>query len=331
MSVEKTSIHEIEKDDAVTHRRMLPEAVDAENNEHSMGIWEAANAYPMACFWAFIVSFTIVMESFDMFLTDGYVIPTRWQTALTQAGQIGALLGVFISGPITTRLRYRWTTMIGLMLMNATIFISFFADSLPVFLVGQLFPGGFFIANSPAYASEIVPIPLRGRASKQQNSEEVLAVLVRTIDIEAKSPTYIDLLKRTALRRTIITCLVYAGQNFAGNLIANQAVFFFEQAGMTTNFSFALARAHHLLPADDRHRVLLVPQRVLMASDHLPLRHLCQYLPPVRARDRRIRVSKPVVFALTLGPISYTILSKTSSVRLRALSIAVGHAGLLRR
>jgi MFS transporter, SP family, general alpha glucoside:H+ symporter len=33
-----------------------------------------------------------------------------------------------------------------------------------------------------------------------------------------------------------------------------------------------------------------------------------------------------VVFALTLGPISYTIISETSSVRLRALSTSVGRA-----
>lgn len=50
----------------------------------------------------------------------------------------------------------------------------------------------------------------------------------------------LDLLKDTDLRRTVITCLVYASQNFAGNLIANQATFFFEQAGMDPNFSFQL-------------------------------------------------------------------------------------------
>lgn len=57
-------------------------------------------------------------------------------------------------------------------------------------------------------------------------------MLVRTVDIEAKTggaPTYFDLFKGTDLRRTLITCFVYAGQNFAGNLIANQAVFFFER------------------------------------------------------------------------------------------------------
>jgi SP family general alpha glucoside:H+ symporter-like MFS transporter len=123
------------------------------------------------------------MESFDMFLIgnfvalpafkekygvfhDGaWVIPAKWQTGLSIAGQGGALLGIFISGPITNRFGYRWATMVGLVLMNATIFISFFGNSLEVFLVGQLLEGipwGFFIANSPAYASEIVPLPLRG-------------------------------------------------------------------------------------------------------------------------------------------------------------------------
>jgi MFS family permease len=90
------------------------------------------------------------MESFDMFLNgnfvalgafqrqygvlidaanDIYAIPTRWQSALFQAGQCGAFVGVLMAGPITDRLGYRWTTILALVLMNATIFISFFVSS----------------------------------------------------------------------------------------------------------------------------------------------------------------------------------------------------------
>lgn len=86
------------------------------------------------------------MESFDMFLNgnfvalpafqkkygvpsgDGFAIPTRWQSALFQSGQCGAFVGVFLAGPITTRLGYRWTTIWSLVLMNATIFVSFFVS-----------------------------------------------------------------------------------------------------------------------------------------------------------------------------------------------------------
>jgi SP family general alpha glucoside:H+ symporter-like MFS transporter len=70
-----------------------------------------------------------------------------------------------------------------------------------------------------------------GRQS-QQNAEEKLAMMERTVEIEKKlggDPTLLDLVKGTDLRRTIITCLMYASQNFAGNLIANQATFFFER------------------------------------------------------------------------------------------------------
>ena len=55
-------------------------------------------------------------------------IPTKWQSALFQSGQCGAFVGVFLAGPITTRLGYRWTTMLALVIMNATIFISFFVS-----------------------------------------------------------------------------------------------------------------------------------------------------------------------------------------------------------
>jgi SP family general alpha glucoside:H+ symporter-like MFS transporter len=90
------------------------------------------------------------MESFDMFLNgnfvalgafqreygvyvseeEGYVIPTRWQSALFQSGQCGAFVGVFLAGPITNRFGYRWTTIMALVLMNATIFVSFFVSTI---------------------------------------------------------------------------------------------------------------------------------------------------------------------------------------------------------
>ena len=57
-----------------------------------------------------------------------WAIPTKWQSALFQSGQCGAFIGVFLAGPITNRIGYRWTTILGLCLMNATIFISFFVS-----------------------------------------------------------------------------------------------------------------------------------------------------------------------------------------------------------
>lgn len=131
-----------------------------------------------------------------------YAIPTKWQSSLFQAGQCGAFVGVLIAGPITNRLGYRWTTLLALFMMNATIFITFFvsfkslaldvipanniqADSLEMLVIGQAFEGvpwGFFIANSPAYASEIVPLALRSAcAASLQMSWAVGSIIVAAI------------------------------------------------------------------------------------------------------------------------------------------------------
>jgi SP family general alpha glucoside:H+ symporter-like MFS transporter len=72
----------------------------------------------------------------------------------------------------------------------------------------------------------------RLNGSSRQDPKDVLAMIERTVEIEAQmggNPTILDLFKGIDRRRTLITCFAYASQNFAGNLIANQATFFFER------------------------------------------------------------------------------------------------------
>lgn len=71
-----------------------------------------------------------------------------------------------------------------------------------------------------------------GNNKTPEHAVQSLAVIERTVEIEnlqGGAPSLVDLFKGTDLRRTTIICLMYASQNFAGNLIANQAVFFFER------------------------------------------------------------------------------------------------------
>ncbi|OIW24577.1 general substrate transporter [Coniochaeta ligniaria NRRL 30616] len=420
---------------------LMNDAFDGENHEHEQTLWAAAKSHPWACFWAFTMCFTIIMEAFDMFLNgnfvaqgafqkqygvyvdgSGWTIPTRWQSALFQSGQCGAFVGVFLAGPVTDRLGYRWTTLLALMLMNATIFISFFANSLTVLVIGQAFEGipwGFFIANSPAYASEVAPLALRGAltatlqmswsigqiivaaatlgynkrtdewawrvplalqwifptplliilffapespwwlirrgrkaealrsiqrlgSKSPEESQRTLAMMERTVEIEVKqggSPTLLDLLKGTDLRRTIITCLMYASQNFAGNLIANQATFFFEQAGISADKSFQLNLINSCLqfvanviswPLTGwfcRRTIYLWGTATNICL--LFILGICASVPQTSGTNYAqavLGILISFVFAGTLGPISYTIIAETSAVRLRALSTAVGRA-----
>ncbi|KAF4877850.1 Maltose permease MAL31 [Colletotrichum siamense] len=421
---------------------LMNDAFDGENQEHQQGLWEAVKTHPKACFWAFIMCFTIVMESFDMFLNgnfvaqaafqkrygvqvaDGYAIETKWQSALFQAGQCGAFVGVFLAGPVVNKFGYRWTTIFALILMNATIFISFFAQSLEVLTVGQALEGipwGFFIAIGPAYASEIVPLALRGactatlqmswsigsivvagatlgynkrddewawraplalqwifptplmvilffapespwwlirrgrkdealrsikrlgpsNATIQQNQQKH-AMIERTVEIESQlggSPTLLDLFKGVDLRRTTITCLMYASQNFAGNLIANQATFFFEQAGMGHDRAFDLNLINSCLQFIAN--VLSWPLTAWFGRRTIYLwgtatnvtllivLGICASIEQTSATNYAqavLGILISFVFAGTLGPISYTIIAETSAVRLRALSTAVGRA-----
>jgi SP family general alpha glucoside:H+ symporter-like MFS transporter len=256
-----------------------------------------------------------------------YVIAASWQSALQMGGPVGAIIGVCLAGPLTSRIGYRWATISGLMLLNAFIFVFYFANSLPIMFLSQLLEGipwGIFIANAPAYCSEITPIQLRAPATQmlqmfwaigaiivtgvtykyngkldqsayryllsrstnncfadkyripialqwmfptplaillfmapespwwlvrkgrleeaehavgrlgrrsRLNLSEAVAMMRRTIELEksVKDPSYLELFKGTDRYRTLIVCGVYAAQNLTGNLIANQAVYFFKR------------------------------------------------------------------------------------------------------
>jgi SP family general alpha glucoside:H+ symporter-like MFS transporter len=70
-----------------------------------------------------------------------------------------------------------------------------------------------------------------GRSSIVKNLDESVAMMRRTIELEKteKEPNLLELFRGTDRYRTLIVCGVYAAQNLTGNLIANQAVYFFRR------------------------------------------------------------------------------------------------------
>ncbi|TVY36152.1 Maltose permease, partial [Lachnellula occidentalis] len=401
-----------------------------------------------------------IMESYDVFLmgnfvalpafankfgiwdagTNKYVIATKWQSALQVSGQLGALIGVFIAGPLTSRIGYRYATLTGLMLLNVFIFAFYFANSLPVIFVAQLLEGvpwGIFIANAPAYCSEIVPIKLRAPATQmlqmfwaigsiivgavtyryntrldeaaykyvlihialqesplltkelripialqwmfptplailvfcapespwwlvrkgrleeaahavgrlgrrsRLNPSETVAMMRRTVELETstKEPNHLELFKGTDLYRTVIVCAVYLAQNLTGNLIANQAVYFFEQAGVSTNTAFALGlitsalqmifvmlswilttyfgRRSIYLWGSGFNVVLLIALGVAASCGKSNAASLAQ---------ASLGLIISVLFTLGPAPASWVIIGETSAIRLRPLTTGIGRA-----
>ncbi|PSN69747.1 alpha glucoside transporter [Corynespora cassiicola Philippines] len=415
-------------------------AIDAENIEVNMKVLEAVKAYPMASLWAFVMSCTIIMEAYCVFLMGNFValpafgddfgtvqtedgtwiISDAWQGALQMGGPIGAIIGVLLSGPLTSAIGYRWATIVGLMGLNAFIFVFYFGNSLGVFLASQLLEGvpwGIFIANAPAYCSEIVPVALRapatqmlqmfwaigaiivqsatyvlnqrrepsayripialqwmfptplailiflapespwwlvrkgrleeaakavqrlGRKSVLVNTSDSVNMMKRTIELEKteKEPNLLELFKGTDLYRTLIVCGVYAAQNLTGNLIANQAVYFFRQAGMATDTAFALGLITSALQTvfvmlswilttylgrrtiytwgSAFNTVLLVALGVAASCGRSTSASLAQ---------ASLGLIISVLFTLGPAPASWVIIGETSSIRLRPLTTGVG-------
>jgi SP family general alpha glucoside:H+ symporter-like MFS transporter len=83
-----------------------------------------------------------------------------------------------------------------------------------------------------------------GNKTKLQANQESVAMMRRTIDLEkdTSDPNLLELFKGVDLYRTAIVCGVYAAQNLTGNLIANQAVYFFKRK----QFSYAHVDRHML-------------------------------------------------------------------------------------
>lgn len=52
---------------------------------------------------------------------------------------------------------------------------------------------------------------------------------VVAVEKSVNEPNHLELFKGTDLYRTCIVCGVYLAQNLTGNLIANQAVYFFQR------------------------------------------------------------------------------------------------------
>lgn len=133
----------------------------ANTHEHSLTVRKAMRAYPWAVFWSLIVSMSIIMEGYDTILigslyayptyarqfgqrddtSETYQIAAKWQSAMGSGPQAGAILGALLNGFLIHRFGYRPAFMLGVGLMTAFVFVSFFGMSVELQAVGQILCG----------------------------------------------------------------------------------------------------------------------------------------------------------------------------------------------
>lgn len=165
-------------------RQELQAAQSAAEHERELTFLKSLKLYPAAIGWSVLLSTAIIMEGYDMKLIgslnaqpafkrrygeqlpDGdYQIPASWQAGLSNGATIGSLIGLYLNGHISERIGFKKTMLASLALMTGTIFIPFFAPSIEVLQVGQIFQGipwGIFQTLTTAYAAEVCPVHLRG-------------------------------------------------------------------------------------------------------------------------------------------------------------------------
>ncbi|KAF8855164.1 maltose permease MAL31 [Acephala macrosclerotiorum] len=158
-------------------------AKDGADLEHHLSPWQAVKAYPMAIFWAVLVSMCVVMEGYDTILIGnfyayptfakkygtyfpgvGYQLTAAWQAGLGNASGVGAFFGVLLSGYLVGIFGQKRVLLGSLIALAALIFITFFAPNIVILTVGELLcslPWGAFASIAPAYASEVLPLSLR--------------------------------------------------------------------------------------------------------------------------------------------------------------------------
>ena len=115
---------------------------------------------------------------------------------------------------------------------------------LPLMLVAWFMPESpwWLVRNGKLDRAEHSVRRLMADHEKPQ-AKNTVAMMVHTNDIELELTTgssYPDCFKGTDLRRTEISCMIFAGQVLAGSTFAYSGTYFFEQAGMSATDAYKL-------------------------------------------------------------------------------------------
>jgi len=151
---------------------IIEEGKNAAEVEKKMGFREGSRLYPKAILFSFDLSLAVIMKGYDTALIgnfyampqfskkygglakDGtYQVAPSWQSALSNGGQVGSIIGLFLNGIISERIGYRKTMIISLALILCFIFINFFA------VTAQMLLAGYVLCGSHGAPSKASPLP----------------------------------------------------------------------------------------------------------------------------------------------------------------------------
>jgi SP family general alpha glucoside:H+ symporter-like MFS transporter len=179
---------------------------------------------------------------------------------------------------------------------------------------------------------------LRGNKTEEQINGQ-LAMMVHTSKIEAEiesGTTYWDCFKGVDLRRTEICCVTFMCQILSGSTFAYSPTYFFEQAGMDTSRAFQLGvgctavafvgtvLSWWLITHLGRRTLYVWGLAILCALLFIiGIVNSASHTNGAMWAQAGLCFAWLFTYSLTVGPIAYAIVSETSSVRLRPLTVCL--------
>ncbi|KAJ5114014.1 hypothetical protein N7456_002548 [Penicillium angulare] len=169
-----------QKLDTVT-QEMADEATEA---EHNSSTWQALKMHRAGALWSLFFSLCIIMRAYDIEITGnfyalpafqkhfgepssdgGYQIPAKWQVAMSMGPIVGQVVGAWACAIPMDRIGRKKTLALYLCATIALIFMQVFATNIGIlttsmYLAGLIW-GGYHVL-APTYASEVLPLQLRG-------------------------------------------------------------------------------------------------------------------------------------------------------------------------
>ncbi|KAJ8112129.1 hypothetical protein OPT61_g5437 [Boeremia exigua] len=172
------------------------------NIEHSMTLRDAVRMYPKSVLYCVVLSMAIIMEGYQVGLVpslfaqpafqrkygrarpDGsYQLDSRYQSALTAAVQTGSIFGYWLSGLFIEKIGYKKTTQGALFSITCFIFVTFFAPSIILLVIGEGLlgiPWGIIQTLTTTYAAEVSPVALRAYLTSYINLCWVIGIFIST-------------------------------------------------------------------------------------------------------------------------------------------------------
>lgn len=161
------------------------EAEYAFNAEREAKFWDSLKQHRRAVMWSVVISTSVIMEGYDLSLMPSFFgyprfvdhygtyfadlgrreLTGAWQAGLVNGANVGIIIGGFVNGWASSKYGYKRTMIVSMVLMASFLFVTFFSPNATVLLVGQILcgiPWGIFATTGPAYASEVMPLVLRG-------------------------------------------------------------------------------------------------------------------------------------------------------------------------